>query len=606
MAGEYEKAITIQEAIENIVHRRYLLPAIQRKFTWSQDQICVLFDSIMRGYPINTFMLWKVKDESVRNSFRFYSFLENYCERFNENNPEFNVNVLQDSFYAVIDGQQRLTSLYIGLSGTYAYRLARKWWPKTRDESVLPTRRLYLNLLKPLDVEQNEAMMKYEFEFLTAAEYDNDQKIGNKYWFEVGKVLQLPEVETLDKVPLKVVLPVLKSFGIGENEYSLEVLNRLYCAFRKDTIIHFYCESNQSIDHVLDIFIRTNHGGTPLSFSDLLMSIAIANWQKDARQQIDDLVDRIRFELDFSVDRNIVLKTCLMLIDADVRFKVQNFNQETVKRIEQEWEGIKKCLFETFNLIRSFGLNDFSLRAKNAAIPISFYLYKKINPGNGKSLYESINNPAKHSGDRKLISKWLNMSMLRGIFGGQSDGVLTKLRNIITLNKSNEHFPLNDIVTEYKGTNKDIVFDDEFIDRLLATQYDDQMCFSILALLFPDLDYSKAKHIDHLHPASAFNKKSLEESLVLSQNPELRTIYENKENWNSIVNLYPLDASLNSSKKHLPLKDWIEKEDVPIRKEDLMVSSDIDLSFSNFKVFIDNRREHMKSKLLNLVREIDG
>jgi uncharacterized protein with ParB-like and HNH nuclease domain len=49
MAGEYEKAITIENAIRNIVERKYLLPAIQRKFTWSNTQICVLFDSIIRG-----------------------------------------------------------------------------------------------------------------------------------------------------------------------------------------------------------------------------------------------------------------------------------------------------------------------------------------------------------------------------------------------------------------------------------------------------------------------------------------------------------------------------------------------------------------------------
>ena len=79
MAGEYEKAITIEKAINNIVQRHYLLPAIQRKFTWSSSQICVLFDSIMRGYPINTFMFWEVREPEVKKSFRFYQFLELFC-----------------------------------------------------------------------------------------------------------------------------------------------------------------------------------------------------------------------------------------------------------------------------------------------------------------------------------------------------------------------------------------------------------------------------------------------------------------------------------------------------------------------------------------------
>ena len=110
MSGEYEKAISIGKAIQNIVSRRYLLPAIQRKFTWSTSQIEVLFDSIMRGYPINTFMFWEVTDAEVKTNFRFYQFLEKYCERFGENNPDFDTKG-HGNFQAVIDGQQRLTSL---------------------------------------------------------------------------------------------------------------------------------------------------------------------------------------------------------------------------------------------------------------------------------------------------------------------------------------------------------------------------------------------------------------------------------------------------------------------------------------------------------------
>ncbi len=75
MAGEYEKAITIEKAVQQIVNRKYLLPAIQRKFTWNTSQICTLFDSIMRGYPINTFMFWEVTAPDVKKNFRFYQFL---------------------------------------------------------------------------------------------------------------------------------------------------------------------------------------------------------------------------------------------------------------------------------------------------------------------------------------------------------------------------------------------------------------------------------------------------------------------------------------------------------------------------------------------------
>ena len=50
--------------------------------------------------------------------------------------------------------------------------------------------------------------------------------------------------------------------------------------------LSYYTESAQSLDRVLDIFIRVNSQGQPLSKSDLLMSIATAQWKGDAREEI--------------------------------------------------------------------------------------------------------------------------------------------------------------------------------------------------------------------------------------------------------------------------------------------------------------------------------
>jgi len=129
MPSGFAKPITIKEAIDFIDDGTYLLPAIQRKFVWNSDQIEVLFDSIMRGYPISSFMFWEVKDAEIKNSFKFYRFLNEYREFFKTDNPDINVKGFKD-FFAVIDGQQRLTSIYLGLKGSYAEKLPRK---KLRD-----------------------------------------------------------------------------------------------------------------------------------------------------------------------------------------------------------------------------------------------------------------------------------------------------------------------------------------------------------------------------------------------------------------------------------------------------------------------------------------
>lgn len=600
MAGEYGKPITIEKAIRQIVSRQFLLPAIQRKFTWSSTQICVLFDSIMRGYPINTFMFWEVTDQKIKKSFRFYQFLERYCERFEENNPDFDTKGHGD-FFAVIDGQQRLTSLYIGLKGTYAYKLPRKWWPRTKDESILPPRRLYINLAAPLGEESNEDMMSYEFRFLTEDQVKENS--AEKAWFLVGDILEFPDAVKDDDIR-KIVWDHLNGIGLSSNEHACIALTRLYCAIRRDNTIHFYNETNQSIDHVLDIFIRTNHGGTPLAFSDLLMSIAVANWKKDARQQIDDLVDQVRFgsDMEFSINRDFVLKTALMITGAEVQFKVKNFTEEQVGKIEEEWDGIKACVLETFRLIKSFGLIDAALRAKNAAIPIAFYLFHK---GRDKDkgtagLYSDINNRARHDDERKQIRTWLHMSLLKGVFGGQSDSLLTNLRKIIQINlESPSGFPLDKIVADYRGKTKDLAFDEAFIDRLIKTQKDDPSCFSILALLFPDLDYTQSLDIDHLHPAVAFTKERLDKHAVF-HNSEGRAFYENPENWNGIANLHLLNSSKNRSKQDVPLQQWVC--DQQIAPESLLIPKDTNLSFEEFESFIKNRTDSLKTILSNLVQ----
>lgn len=76
--------ITIKTAIDNIDANKYLIPAIQRKFVWTHEKIENLFDSIMRDYPINSFMFWQITDENIKNTFKFYKFITHYRQRYHE------------------------------------------------------------------------------------------------------------------------------------------------------------------------------------------------------------------------------------------------------------------------------------------------------------------------------------------------------------------------------------------------------------------------------------------------------------------------------------------------------------------------------------------
>lgn len=153
--------LTINEIVENLHRKKYLLPAIQREFVWNEDQITRLFDSLMRGYPIGSFLFWEVEKENV-NEFQFYEFLRNYHIRDNKHNQKADLNG-DSGITAILDGQQRLTALYIGLKGSYASKEPRKRWD---NDLAFPKRKLYLNLFN----EAEDSDYLFDFRFLQQEE----------------------------------------------------------------------------------------------------------------------------------------------------------------------------------------------------------------------------------------------------------------------------------------------------------------------------------------------------------------------------------------------------------------------------------------------------
>jgi uncharacterized protein with ParB-like and HNH nuclease domain len=582
MSGEFVNPITIKSAINNIDDGTYLIPAIQRKFVWSSHQIEVLFDSIMRGYPINSFMFWDVRENTIKNGFKFYRFLTDFRQFFKEDNPDVNTTDYKD-FKAVIDGQQRLTSLYIGLKGSYAYKMPRKWL-YDKEENI-PTRHLYLNLADPLPSD-NDQQMHYDFRFLTNAEYRQKKIDSGAIWYKVGDILKVGERGELDKF--------IDSNGWLTMDFTKETLRRLHKVVYEDKAIIFYLETTQEIDTVLDIFIRTNSGGQPLSFSNLLMSITTAHWKTDARKAINDIVQRV-FKIGnpgFQIDGDFVLKTCLVLLNDNIKFQVKNFDQHNVIKFEDNWTRIQDSVFEAFILLEKMGFNNQNLRAKNAVIPIIYYIYQR-------GIETTINNPVRFGDEKKKIRTWLCLSLLKGVFGSQGDTVLTGIRKSIkaelAMNTAST-FPLERIRDDFKSNPaKNLSFDDDFIEGLLTTQKDEPDCFPALALIYSHLNFNQEFHKDHLHPENYFRKHKKTDY----ENESDYEFYNNSQNWNSILNLQLLNSSLNESKKDTPLKTWVNINCIDITNQ---LIPDVCLDIHNFREFIEKR----KKMLVSILKTITG
>lgn len=575
----FETPVTIKSVVENIYSRKYLLPAIQREFVWSTDQIEVLFDSLMRDYPIGSFLFWAV-DREHTNDYEFYEFIRMYSEYDNRHNPKANINGNED-IVTILDGQQRLTALYIGLKGTYAYKIARKRYD---NPQAYPIRRLYLNLRNNSPKQDNR---DYDFQFLT--EEESNVQDENTFWFEVGKILNFEEYEVnAYLIENDVMTGIPKEKGLFANK----TLFKLHSVIHKNLVINYYLEKSDKLDKVLNIFIRINNGGTKLNYTDLLLSIASAQWiYKDARQEINKFVDDLNKIGDgFNFDKDVILKACLVLADiGNIAFKVDNFKKDNMLLIERKWDDITQALRLAVQLISSFGYNRETLTSHNSVIPIAYYILKFGLPNNFVL-------SAKYENNRTLIKKWISRSLLKKIFGAHPENIYRTIRDVIGTENITISFPLDRIIDKFKGGEKSILFDEDDIDNLLIYKYGQPYTFSALAVLYPTLDYRNKFHIDHIYPKSLFKRNILLKKLVDADKIDFYL-----ENYDNLGNLQLMEGIPNQEKYNTDFKEWLYKTYPNEQKrKDYMdknyIPQNIDLSITNFEEFIKERTKLINEK----------
>jgi len=119
--------------VVNRLNVQYFLPAIQREFVWKPEQVIRLFDSILRRYPISSFLFWELKPEN-RDKWEVYNLISNFSE-VNAHNDLANTNCVQQ-LTLILDGQQRLTSLLIGLKGSFIIK--KKYLSWSNPDAVAP------------------------------------------------------------------------------------------------------------------------------------------------------------------------------------------------------------------------------------------------------------------------------------------------------------------------------------------------------------------------------------------------------------------------------------------------------------------------------------
>lgn len=593
----------IKKVIEKIQMREYLLPAFQRKYVWKPEQIERLFDSLMRNYPTSSMLFWKVKGD-IKKKWNFYEFLSNYKEGENKDNDKFE-NKIGD-FYAILDGQQRLTSIYLALCGNYYIHRPYKSW-KMDDDKNFKKCDFYFNLTG--SKKSKNADVEYEFLWLDV-EITGEKTIyedeDNQKWFRCKEILHIggDNIDEFIDEHIKCTNEELSEEEIQKNKDRIKEekkrirkFNNLIHETKDASKINYYLIENDNPDTATDIFIRINSGGTKLEYSDILFSYVITNWKKDARKEINDIIKFINENLNFKISKDFILKTFLFLYHNEIKFQINSFDNGFItNKIENNWDKIKASIISAFKLLENFGLNARTLNSNNAVMPIVYFIYHRQLEN---SILESIN----FKKCRELIKKYILRSIILKPFGGSADTVLTNIRKVFIekfdmteesfFDNEEMDFPLEQIEKSYRyGQN----IDDEFLNELMKYRKDSSEAFAVLSLLYPNLDTRNNFHKDHLHPKDSY--KNYEKAMKENN----KNILEFKF-YDSLPNLQLLDANENMSKNDTNLKEWVDKncgDDKEKFLKDHLIPN-VDLSLENFNEFYEKRKEILINKLKEIL-----
>lgn len=568
----YEKK-SIRAIIDDVNSRRVYLPAIQRKYVWGDSQITRLMDSIMLGYPIGTFLFWKVKKTIVnQKEYSMYEFIKDYHERDMYKNPAapqpFSVGSGDETIWAVLDGQQRLTSLYMALQGSTSRKVPKKRW---KNDDAFPKKELYFDLHS----EKTDDDISYDFKFLTAEEAAKNK--DNKLWYLVKDILKYSDEDSLKEV--------IGHNGWEDDEVARKNILLLYTRLVADEIINYFEVEKDSIDSVLDIFVRVNSGGTVLSKSDLLFSTIVSHWDK-ARDEIDKLLSEINKKGEgFKFSNDFIMRTCLYLLDMSVALKVETFKKDSVLKIKENWDSIQRAIKDTVDLLNEFGFNSENMISYVAVSPMVYYRYKGGNFD---------------SSSKAELRKYIVIAQDRQIFGTASNSALTSIREALKAAPANSFSMANLNAVRFTG-GRYLSYTADDIDSMFDTYEIGARTFMLLSLLYPNLKYSqKGFHQDHMHPYTGFEESKID-GLILPNGTVIDD--DTKEDWrrrrNTLANLQLLEGRENESKNATPLVDWLK---ITENSENAKyIPCDISYELSNFEEFMEKRQELMSNALKDIL-----
>jgi len=366
---------TLNGVMAQVEAGKIVLPAMQRPFVWKDDRITKLIDSMLRGFPLGTALLWKTA--TMQRFRRFQKDVQ----------PDAGIKVDFDSDdsterYLVLDGQQRLTSLFVAIAGTY------------------DGKKLFIDVLSGVKGDKDPGDAYWDCRFLT----EKDAKELNAWPRPAGEnsgpVERAVFVKFQDLTKLAAaragVIATQRAAELGLDTTQTTRMITSYLqgatvlASKTALQIHLIDEDAgepMPVEEILEVFVRVNSGGLVLQKSDLLMSLLDLKWN-DIQPELYRAVKEINTARPFNITRDDVLKSLLLARGSETRFdrlvadrgRVENLAADLPKllpSVQAAWQSLTLLLMDQCKITSE----RFFRGGHNSLLPFVLYFVANPTPG---------------------------------------------------------------------------------------------------------------------------------------------------------------------------------------------------------------------------------
>ena len=562
--------LSIEETIRRIKDEEIVLPVIQRRLIWSEDKMEILFDSLLKGNSFGA-VICTEEQKDTEPLFAYRRFTQDGNDVASQK-----VDELSKIIWLIIDGQQRLQSFYIGLTGT------------------MNGKSLYFDLF-------SDPNMEYGFKF--ARKKDDLPKTNNErtsgeacsecLWYSVNELFQ-----RLSKSikPRKISAEIIKKYKI-EDENQEEIIHNNVDDFERAvfdkrcgigfSVVDVAKDENLSENRqrIVELFRRLNDGGTRLSSYDLVASM-FKGYDYEMEQFLDNVV---RDYSEIGMDQDFLIKLVLILNDKPTK-EMTDLTTEDAKFASDNSERIKATLKALKIFLK---LNDnydwFAGTKKRSYIPLYFLAYhifwRDVPTEELEHIFDcyDTNDENYHN-----MSVWLRLSMLNKVFSRGCGWIpyrtgIRKIHAVMQKNKG-KIFPKDDLFVEYRY--HPLTFSST-VNKDNLNEFDQDYMFYIM---YNKKCSIRSEDIDHIHPQSLLFNAGFGWGLV-----------------NHIANYQLLDSKTNRGIKNgKQLSHWINECVGSENKKDYLkthlIPEDESLwETENFPQFLEARAQMIADKINSFI-----